>query len=138
MGIVANRAGPGGLELFHAAVLAGALPLFLAAHLCDHAYSRFHEIQWSNFASWLLIGAMVLATIALACALLGGYRGRQRALYLLLLVATWVVGFFAALQHGRDAWAIMPAAMYLTAAAFLPALLATWLAFAGLRPGGVR
>ena len=44
---------------FHAAVLAGALPLFLGALLTDYAYWSSHEIQWANFASWLLVGAMV-------------------------------------------------------------------------------
>ncbi|TAK38710.1 MAG: hypothetical protein EPO30_04090 [Lysobacteraceae bacterium] len=138
MDVVVDRARPGGFELFHAAALAGALPMFLAAHLCDHAYKNSYLIQWSNFASWLLIGGMVLATIALVCAVFGAYQGRHRLLYLLALAATWVAGFFAALHHGRDAWAIMPLAMVLTAAAFLLALLATWLAFAGLRAGGVR
>ena len=138
MGIVADRARPGGFELFHAAVLAGALPLFLAAHLCDHAYRRDYLIQWSNFASWLSIGAMVLATIALVCAIVGAYRGRHRLLYLLVLVATWVVGFFSALHHGRDAWAIMPTALTLTVIVSALALLATWIGFSNLRAGGVR
>jgi glucose/arabinose dehydrogenase len=43
-------------------MLAGVAPLFVGALLADWAYARSYQIEWSNFASWLLIGAMVLAT----------------------------------------------------------------------------
>ena len=123
---------------FHAAMLAGAWPLFLGALLCDYAYYRHHEIQWSNFASWLLIGAMVVLSIALVCALVDVFRGEGRPVYLLVLVITWLVGFFDALHHGRDAWAIMPAALLLSAVAAALALVATWMGLAATRAGGVR
>ena len=123
---------------FHAAVLAGALPLYLGALLADYAYWRSYEIQWSNFASWLLIGAMVMTSIALLCEIIGLVRSRGRLFYFLLLVATWIVGLFDALHHGRDAWAIMPTALTLTVIVSALALLATWIGFSNLRAGGVR
>ena len=119
-------------------MLAGAWPLFLGALLCDHAYYRHHDIQWANFASWLLIGAMVVLSVALLCAVIVFFRGEGRLLYLLALVATWVVGFFDALHHGRDAWAIMPTALVLSVIATVLALVATWLGLASLRAGDVR
>lgn len=122
----------------HAAVLGGVLPLFLGALLADYAYWSTYEIQWSNFASWLLIGAMVMATLALLCAVVGVARGRRRLGYLLVLVATWIVGFINALHHARDAWAIMPTALLLSAVATVLALVAAWIGFASLRVGGVR
>ncbi|MGA6536648.1 MULTISPECIES: DUF2231 domain-containing protein [Stenotrophomonas] len=122
----------------HAAVLGGVLPLFLGALLADYAYWSTYEIQWSNFASWLLIGAMVMATLALLCAVVGLARGRRRLGYLLVLVATWIVGFINALHHARDAWAIMPTALLLSAVATVLALVAAWIGFASLRVGGVR
>lgn len=133
----------GSLHPFHAAMLAGAAPLFVGALLADWAYARSYQIEWSNFASWLLIGAMVLATIALACALAGRFGGRgdragagagaSRTLYVLVLAAAWIVGFFDALHHARDAWAIMPAAPILSLVAALLACIATWLGFSTLR-----
>ena len=123
---------------FHAAMLAGAWPLFLGALLCDHAYYRHHDIQWSNFASWLLVGAMVVLSVALLCAVVDFFRGEGRLPYLLVLVVTWVVGFFDALHHGRDAWAIMPTALLLSVVATLLALVATWIGLSSLRAGGVR
>jgi hypothetical protein len=133
-----DRAPPRGLHLFHAAVLAGALPLFLGALLADYAYWTSHQIEWSNFASWLLVGAMVLATIALACEIFALFRGRRSFLYILVLAATWVVGFFDALHHGRDAWGIMPTALVLSLIAAVLALVATWIGFSSLRAGGAR
>lgn len=128
----------GGIGPFHAVFLASAPPLFLGALLSDIAYAKTYEIQWSNFASWLLIGAMVLATIALLCGIIEFFSGRRRPIYLLVLVATWIVGFFDALHHSRDAWAIMPTAVVLSVIATVLACVATWIGFASLRAGGVR
>lgn len=118
---------------FHAAVLGGVLPLFLGALLADYAYWNTYEIQWSNFASWLLVGAMVMTTLALLCGLVGLVRGSRHVFYVVVLAATWIVGFVNSLQHARDAWAIMPAALMWSVIATLLALLATWLGFATLR-----
>ena len=138
MALVADRPRAWGIHPFHAAALAGAFPLFLGALLCDWAYYNEHQIQWSNFASWLLIGAMVMLSIALLCAIIGFFRGTRRPLYLLVLAATWLVGLFDALHHGRDAWAIMPTALVLSLLATVLALVATWLGFASVRAGEVR
>lgn len=133
-----DRARPGGAHLFHAAVQAGALALFLVALLTDWAYWSSYEIQWSNFASWLLVGAMVLVSVAIVCEIFALVRGGRSVVHIIVLVATWLVGFFDALHHGRDAWAIMPTALVLSVIAVVLAFVATWLSFASLRSGGVR
>ena len=138
MASVIVPARPRMIHPFHAVMLAGAAPMFLAALLADWAYWSSYEIQWSNFASWLLIGAMVLATIALVCAIVELVRGAREVLYVLVLAATWIVGFFDALHHGRDAWGIMPTALVLSVIVTLLAWLAVWLGFSTLRTGGVR
>ncbi|NJC42801.1 UNVERIFIED_ORG: putative membrane protein [Xanthomonas campestris] len=123
---------------FHAAVLGGVWPLFLGALLSDYAYWSSHQIQWANFAAWLLIGAMVLTTIALLCAIVGFVRGSRNLIYVIALGAAWIVGFFDALHHARDAWAIMPAALVFSAIATAFALVATWAGLSSLRVGGAR
>ncbi|MEG0182657.1 MAG: DUF2231 domain-containing protein [Stenotrophomonas sp.] len=138
MNSTALLARPWALHPFHAAVLGGVLPLFLGALLADYAYWSSYEIQWSNFAAWLLVGAMVITTLALLCALVGLARGSRARAYTALLVLTWVVGFFNSLHHARDAWAIMPGALVLSAIVTVLALLATWVGFASLRVGGAR
>ena len=75
---------------FHAAVLGGVLPLFLGALLADYAYWSSYEIQWANFASWLLIGAMVMTTLALLCGLIGLVRGSRNGFYVIVLAVTWI------------------------------------------------
>jgi uncharacterized membrane protein len=107
---IVDRPQHGAIHPFHAVVLAATVPLFLGALLSDYAYWSSYQIEWSNFASWLLVGALVLAAIALACAVVDLFRGRRRIVYTVLLAATWLAGFFNALIHARDAWAIMPAA----------------------------
>src|SRR3546814_6178832 len=72
----------GAIGPFHAVFLAATTPLFLGALLSDIAYSKSYEIQWSNFASWLLVGAMVLASIALLCGIIEFFSGRRRQVYL--------------------------------------------------------
>jgi uncharacterized membrane protein len=123
---------------FHAAVLGGVWPLFLGTLLSDYAYWSSHQIQWANFAAWLLIGAMVLTTIALLCAIVGFVRGSRNVIYVIALGAAWIVGFFDALHHARDAWAIMPAALAFSLIATAFALVATWSGLSSLRVGGAR
>jgi uncharacterized membrane protein len=117
----------------HAAVLGGVLPLFLGALLADYAYWNTYEIQWSNFASWLLVGAMVMTTLALLCGLVGLVRGSRNGFYVIVLAVTWIVGFINSLHHARDAWAIMPAALLWSVIVTVLALIATWLGFSSVR-----
>jgi uncharacterized membrane protein len=116
--------------------------LFLGAALSDAAYFSSFEIQWNNFASWLIVGGLVLAGIALLFAIIDLLRPRRRARglapYVSTLLATWVVGFFNALMHARDAWASMPAGLVLSVVVAVLACLATWLGFHGRRISGTK
>lgn len=130
------------LHPLHALFLAGSLPLFLGTLLCDITYYNSYHIQWSNFASWLLAGALVFAGLALLCALIGLFRSDRRhglaLIYFLVLLAAWILGFINALVHAKDAWAIMPSALVLSVIVTLLVLVATWIGFFGLRRGGVQ
>lgn len=124
----------------HAALLAGTVPLFLGALLSDVAYFRTYQIQWSNFASWLIAGGLVFCGLALLFALVnllraGQKRGRPLT-YFLLLLATWVLGFINALEHAKDAWAMMPVGLALSVVVSVLAVVATGLGLSNLRNGG--
>lgn len=142
MASVVDRAHRGTIHPFHAAMLAGTIPLFLGALLSDWAYWSTYQIQWSNFASWLIVGALVFGAIALACAVIDLFHADRRngrsIVYTLMLLALWVLGFINALIHGKDAWAIMPGALVLSVIVTILACVATWMAFSGLRTGGAR
>lgn len=127
---------------FHAVLLAGTVPLFLGAVLSDFAYAQSYQIQWTNFASWLIAGGLVFAGLALLCAAIDLVRAERRGgrvlLYTLLLLATWVLGLVNALIHGKDAWASMPAGLVLSIIVAFLVIALTWLGFAGIRVGGAR
>lgn len=104
----------------HAAITFSALPLFVGALLSDWAYARTYEIQWTNFASWLVAGGVVMAALALLWAAADSFRpsarrDRRHWIYLLLLLFTVLLGFINSLVHARDAWAAMPTATVLSA-----------------------
>jgi uncharacterized membrane protein len=121
----------------HAFLLAGAAPLFLGGLLSDLAYGSSAEVQWSNFAAWLILGAMVLTGFALLWSLIALVRARPRRgwplICFLLLLAVFALGLINSFVHARDAFAIMPAAPILSAIVTAAALLATWVGFSSLR-----
>ncbi|MBD8189927.1 hypothetical protein IFR35_12415 [Pseudomonas fluorescens] len=123
----------------HATLLAGTVPLFLGALLSDIAYTQTYQIQWANFASWLIAGALVFGSFALLFALVNLLRAERKAgqptLYVLLLLVTWVLGLVNAFQHAKDAYAAMPTGLVLSAIVMLLTLAATW---TGLRSGGAK
>lgn len=127
---------------FHALLLAGAVPLFLGALLSDLAYSSTYEIQWNNFASWLLVGGLVFSGFALLFTIVDLFRDKRRApgfaLYAILLLVAWIVGFFNALMHARDAWASMPTGLVLSVITAALILLAAWFGFCTPRVGGIK
>ena len=103
------------LHPVHLLLVSSAFPLFLGTLIADIAYARSYEIQWTNFASWLLVGAMVFAVPALIWALVSLFapraRTRTRYLYVGLLALTCVLGFLNSLVHAMDAWQKMPQAL---------------------------
>src|SRR5690606_2245262 len=126
----------------HATLLAGTVPLFLGALFSDIAYYRSYQIQWSNFSSWLIAGGLVFCGLALLFALVNliraEHKGGRPALYFLLLLATWVLGFINSLEHAKDAWAAMPAGLILSAIVTVLACLATGIGLTNLRSRGAK
>lgn len=139
MAVIAPRTPRNAIYPLHAFLLAASVPLFLGALLSDIAYAQSYQIQWSNFASWLIAGALVFAGMALMWAFIDLFRAGRRAskggVYFLLLLAAWVLGFVNALVHAKDAWAIMPASLVLSGVVALLACAATWVGFSTIRLG---
>lgn len=128
------------LHPLHAILLAFPFPLFLGALLSDLAYGATFEVQWANFSSWLIAGGLFVGGFAVLGALINLFHsGTARAiLYLFLLLAMWGLGFVNALIHAKDAWATMPAGLYLSAVVALLALVAAWTGYSGFRAGEVK
>lgn len=117
----------------HAVIALSALPLFLGALLSNWAYSNSFQPQWLNFASWLIAGGLVLVGMALLWGLVNLLRRRGHGVFVLLMLATFVLGFINALVHARDAWATMPTGMVLSAVVVVLAAVAGGVGFAAWR-----
>ena len=129
---------PRALHPLHAILLAFPLPLFLGALLSDLAYSSTYEVQWTNFASWLIAGAMLTGALVtlwalIECLVSGRQRTGKHFAYLIVLLVMMAVGFINALVHGKDGWAAMPAGLWLSVVVTLLALIASWIGYTGLR-----
>ncbi len=138
---VPAQAYPRPLHPLHAIFLAFPLPLFLGALLSDLAYTSTFEIQWSNFSQWLIAGGLLVGAFALVWGLVGALRSGPAAksrwvIYFVVLLAMWVLGFINALVHAKDAWATMPAGLYLSVIVTLLALVAAWMGYSGMLRAG--
>jgi uncharacterized membrane protein len=133
------RCTPGPL---HAILLAGTVPLFLGGLLNDIAYFKTYQIQWSNFASWLIAGGLLFCGLALLFALVNLIRAERKSgrpvLYFLLLLVTWVLGLVNAFEHAKDAWASMPSGLILSVVVTLLACVAAWTGLTNLRSGETK
>jgi uncharacterized membrane protein len=50
----------------------------------------------------------------------------------------WVLGFVNALVHAKDAWATMPASLWLSVIVTVLALAASWIGYSRLHAAAVR
>ncbi len=124
------------------AVLAiSSFPLFLGGLLADIGYARTYQIQWLNFAAWLIAGAMVFTGFALAWALLSvvrtSFRDRASLVPFLLLAAMFLLGLLNSFMHARDAWGAMPGGLVLSLTVTILAAVAVWFIILPARRGAV-
>lgn len=137
-----DRIYPPRLHPIHGVLLAGAIVLFFCGLLSDLAYASSYQIQWINFAAWLIAGGLIFGGITLIWAIINllrsGHKGKYSVIYTLLLLATWGVGLLNSLIHARDAWATMPGGLILSVIVVLLSCASTWLGFAAFGVGGKR
>lgn len=117
--------------------------MFFGALLNDWAYASTYHIQWINFADWMIFAGLVGGGFALLWAIIQlivdrAARTKRFGLYAGLLIITWLLGFFNALVHAKDAWGTMPAALWLSVATTLFAMAASWIGFSGPRTGDAK
>lgn len=120
----------------HGIALSFPVALFTAALAADLAYLASAEIQWSNFASWSIAGALAFGGLVLLWALVDWLRllrrpgGARRFAYVAVLAAMFAAGLVNAFHHARDAWSSVGATgLALSAASTLLALVAASMVF---------
>ena len=127
----------------HAILIASTIPLFLGALLSDWAYASTYVVQWTHFASWLIVGGLVVTGLVLIWAMVallsvGRQRGTGDWLNLGLVLATFALGIINALVHAKDAWAAMPAGLVLSVIVLILAIAANWAFYTASRQGELR
>jgi uncharacterized membrane protein len=124
------------LNPIHAILLGFPVALFSAALISDIAYRQTAQIQWSNFSSWLIAGALFVGAFVVLWAIIDLFRVpaplRRGAplTYLIVLVVMWVLGLINAFLHARDAWySVTVVALVLSIITALLALAAAWIGY---------
>ena len=124
----------------HALLLAFPVAFFSGALLSDLAYLNSAEMQWSNFAAWMITGALIFGGAVLLWAALSLFRhrrdaGRTRAVtYFALVLIMWIAGLINAFKHSQDAWSsVGTAGALLSVVSTLAALAAGWILYSGGR-----
>ena len=92
---------------------------------------RFLLVTLGITGLYLALNALWLALTPSLVALFDARDGRP-LVYVITLVAMWVLGLINAFVHGKDAWASMPAGLYLSAVVALLSLVAAWIGYSGL------
>lgn len=120
----------------HGILLSFPVALFSVGLASDAAYLRTAEIQWTNFASWSIAGALVFGGLVLAWAVVDWLLklrrpGSARRLgYCGVVAAMWVVGLINAFHHARDGWSsVGTTGLVLSIVCTLLALVAGWMFF---------
>ena len=120
----------------HALLLSFPIALFSAALATDISYLNTAQIQWTNFSSWLIAGALVFGGAVIAFALLNWIlsirrpAGRASLIYLLVVIVMWGVGLVNAFHHSRDAWSsVGTAGIAMSILCTVLALIAGWMLF---------
>lgn len=136
MATSATTAGPP-LHPLHAILLGFPIALFAGGLASDITYLNSAEIQWTNFAQWLIAGALFFGGIVLLFAIVRLIRARRHGargragIYLILLAAMWVLGLINAFQHSRDGWSsVGTLGLVLSIVTTLLALAAGWVGYA--------
>lgn len=124
------------LHPLHAILLAFPVALFTAALATDITYLNTAVIQWSNFSSWLIAGALLFgapvllwAIIALIKPRAAGLRGRA-LIYFAVVALMWALGFLNALKHSSDGWSsVGTLGLVLSIVTAVLALVAGWIGY---------
>ncbi len=95
---------------------------FVAGLIFDAVYFRTAELMWSKSAAWLITIGLFFAIIPRVINLLRVWLPQGRAVSsteridFALNLAGIVAAIFNAFVHSRDAYAVMPAGLYLSVA----------------------
>lgn len=147
--VATRRASRALLHPLHALLLGFPIALFTTALINDIAYLKTAQMQWSNFAAWTIVGALVVGAPVLLWAVIQAIRYRavsryrttkvrgRAMLYFVLVAVMWIAGLINAFQHSRDAWSSVGViGLILSIVATVCALAAGWIGYSTVAAEG--
>jgi uncharacterized membrane protein len=128
----------------HGILSAYPLAFFTAAFAADVAYANSAQMQWANFAVWLITGGLLMGALAAIAGIVDAllYKGAPRRRYwphsvgVLLMM---ILALFNVFIHSRDGWtSVVPAGLILSAIVLVLALVTSWMGYSlGARQEGL-
>ncbi|WP_395396417.1 DUF2231 domain-containing protein (plasmid) [Novosphingobium sp. BL-8A] len=111
------------------------MALFPAAFLTDVAYFNSAEMQWSNFAAWLIAGGVLFCGLACVWSLARVALRRPGSGWLTVtLILLFGVGLINSFQHSHDGWtSVGIMGLVLSAISAILALAAGWIGYSAPR-----
>jgi uncharacterized membrane protein len=106
---------------------------FTGTLLTDIMYEQTKLFMWNNFSAWLLTAGCIMAAFAGIAGLVTWIKQphvrkpRFAGLHAICVLVALALSIVNAFVHSRDAHAIMPEGLVLSAIVFVLMLLATWL-----------
>lgn len=120
----------------HAILLGFPIALFSGGLASDITFLNTAEIQWTNFAQWLIAGALLFGAPVVLFAIIRWWRARgtgrsgRAGLYLIVLALMWIIGLVSAFRHSGDGWnSVGTAGLSMSIASTVLALVAGWLGY---------
>ncbi len=124
------------LHPLHAILLGFPIAFFTGALASDITFLNTAEIQWTNFAQWLITAALLFGAPVVLFAIIRLLRARntgrsgRASVYLILLTLMWVVGLINAFRHSADGWnSVGTAGLLLSVISTVLALAAGWIGY---------
>lgn len=123
----------------HGILSAFPLSLFTAALVADIAYANSANMQWANFAVWLIAGGCVMGVLAAVAGLVDAFafsrhrrrtRGAANWIHSLGTIVMLVLAIINGFIHSRDAWtSVVPTGLTLSAIVTLLAWVTSWVGY---------
>lgn len=119
----------------HGILSAYPLAFFTAAFVADIAYAKSAEMQWANFAVWLIAGGLLMGVLAAIAGIVDallykGVRHRQPWPHSIGVALMMILALFNVFVHSRDAWtSVVPTGLVLSGIVSVLALVTSWIGY---------
>jgi uncharacterized membrane protein len=124
----------------HGILSAYPLALFSGALVADIAYVNSANMQWANFAVWMIAGGCAMGVLAAIAGIVDALVFRRRHRHRVRTAADWIhsVGTLAMLAlgiingfiHSRDGWtSVVPSGLILSIIVTVLALITSWVGY---------